>query len=157
MLRTDHLIESLRMRYPETRLTELGTTELFVVSALRLWALPHCDAQRIYPDWRRGFHGCGLGALGASRFEALCRVLAAAAPASLCIHTLHCTQLGADEAQLLHTLWLLQQRQLAHAHTHLQGWRCATAARLAIGPASTFALLLQSQRMRVAFRHPTVQ
>ncbi len=136
-----------------TPLTEMGTTEVFVVSALRLWALPYCDPQRTYLDWREPFHASGLGALGASSFEALCRILAASAPSGLSIQQLRCTQLGEDEAQLLHTLWLLQQRQLSFAHTHLQGWCCASAARLAIGPACTLALLLQSQQMRLSFHY----
>jgi hypothetical protein len=142
------------MRASSKMLTDMGTTELFVVSALRLWALPHRAPQGSYPDWRQGFQSSGLGALGSSSFDALCRILAAAAPTGLRVHKLPCPQLGADEAQLLHTLWLLQQRQLSFAHAHLQDWCRATAARLALGPASTFALLLQSQRMRVGYHYP---
>jgi hypothetical protein len=119
-----------------------------------LWTLPQCAPQRTYPDWRQGFQASGLGALGASSFEALCRIMAAAASRGLRVHQLQCTQLGADEARLLHTLWLLQQKQLSYAHAYLQGWCCPTTARLALGPASTFALLLQSQHMRVLFHYP---
>jgi hypothetical protein len=141
------------MNTGEMRVNRLGTTELFVVSALRLWALPHCDPGRHYPDWRVPFHSVGLGELGASSFAALCRILASSVAAGLSIHPLRCGQLGEDEAQLLHTLWLLQQRQLSYAHTHLRSWCCANAAPLAIGPASTFALLLQTQHMRISFHY----
>lgn len=144
------------MPIPGRRLTDLGTTDQFVVSALRLWVLPHCDPTQRYPDWQQGFHCAGLGALGASSFDALCRILATASPAGLQVHALMCSQLGVDEARLLHTLWLVQQRQLSHAHAHLTGWCCATAARLAMGPASTVAVLLQSQHMRMAFHYVDV-
>jgi hypothetical protein len=135
-------------------LAELASPEVFVISSLRLWALPHCDPAREYPDWERGFVQAGLGVLAASSFEALCRIIASAAPSGLSIHPMSCGHLGQDEARLLHTLWLLQRSRLAHAHVHLQDWCCPTAARLAIGPACTLALIMQSQHMLVTFHEP---
>ncbi len=135
-------------------LAELGSPEIFIVSSLRLWALPHCDPAREYPDWERGFVQAGLGVLAASSFEALCRTIAAAAPTGLSIHRMNCGHLGEDEARVLNTLFLLQSSRLAHAYSHLSGWCRTTAARLAIGPASTLALIMQSQHMLVSYHMP---
>ena len=116
-------------RYSPTLLSELGTAELFVLSALRLWFLSHCDREREYPDWRRAFETAGISGLGVWGFDRLCRVVGTTTSRSLDIHWLQCRRLGEYEACLLRTVALLQNNQPVAAEAALLEWCPPAGAR----------------------------
>jgi hypothetical protein len=91
-------------RYSPALLSELGTAELFVLSALRLWFLSHCDREREYPDWRRAFETAGISGLGVWGFDRLCRVVGTTTLRSLDIHWLQCGRLSLAESLREHSL-----------------------------------------------------
>jgi hypothetical protein len=131
-------------------LKELNTAELFVVSALRLWMLPHYDPAHEYPDWRVGFARAHINADGEMGFHTFCEMLAAGAIEPLRVQALHCPCLSPHEAWPLRVVSLLQQDRLTPAQNILVQ-RCApSAARLALAPARDFARALHERRMWVA-------
>lgn len=131
-------------------LKKLNTGELFVVSSLRLWMLPHYDPEHGYPDWRLGFVHARIDADGEIGFHTFCEMLAAGAFEPLRVQALHCSCLGEHEAWPLRVVSLLQQNQLTAAQNILTQ-RCApSAARLALAPARDFARALLRRRLCVA-------
>lgn len=140
-----------RVVYDSTiSLKRLNTAERFVVSALRLWMLPHYDPAHVYPDWRVGFTCAHIDADGEMGFHTFCEMLAAGTIEPLRVQALHCPCLGAHEAWPLRIVSLLQQDQLTAAENIL-AQRCApSAARLALAPARDFARALCERRMWVA-------
>jgi hypothetical protein len=132
---------------PATRLDDLGTAELFVVTSFRLWMLPNCDSSRPYPDWRRAFTRAQIEPAGGEAFDLLCRIIAASALRALDVHSLGCRRLGNDEAWLLHAVGLLQRNHQSEAAQILRAWCSPSAARAAILPAHTFAASLGSREL----------
>src|ERR1700761_951821 len=73
---------------PNMRLSELSAPEVFVVSSLRLWLLPHCCPTLSYPDWRMGFARAGIRCAGALGFNTFCGILATSATEPLQVRSL---------------------------------------------------------------------
>lgn len=137
-----------RIAYPPyTVLGELRTSELLVISCLRLWVHTYCGCTCGYPDWREGVEQAGIGSVGATGFDTLWRIVASAARRALDIRPIYCAHLGDDEGRFLSLLALLQHGQVLHAKSVLTDWCPASAARLAITPAHAFALALTSCRL----------
>lgn len=134
-------------------LADLRTAELFVVSSLRLWVLPHRDPTGIHPDWRGGFVAAGIDDVGAPAFDQLFRIVAAAACRSLDVRCLRCARLGEDEGFLLQLMSLLQRERIAAASAILADWLPSAAARMALLPARGFALALVDAGLPIPVRH----
>ena len=134
-------------------LQRLGTAELFVVSSLRLWVLPHRDPTGIHPDWRRGFVAAGIEETGAPDFDRLFTTIATAARRSLDVRCLRCARLGADEGLLLQLLSLLQRDRVAAASPIIADWLLLAAARMALPPARGYAAALQEGGLTIPLRH----
>jgi hypothetical protein len=131
-------------------LKKLNTAELFVVSSLRLWMLPHYDPVHVYPDWRVGFVRAGIDTDGEMGFHTFCEMLAAGAFEPLRVLALYCPCLGEHEAWPLRMVRLLQQEQLTATET-LLAQRCTpSAARLALAPARDFARALSARGLWVS-------
>lgn len=131
-------------------LKKLNTAELFVVSSLRLWMLPHYDRTRDYPDWRVGFLRANIDTDGEIGFHTFCEMLAGGALEPLRVQALHCPCLGDHEAWPLRIVSLVQQ-DLVTAAQNILAQRCApSAARLAIAPAKDFARALRARRLWVS-------
>ena len=135
-------------------LAELATAELFVVSALRLWALPHRDPGGSHPDWRGGFFAAGIDDEGMTAFDVLLRIAATAAKRPLDVRCLRCPRLGEDEAWLLQLVSLLQRRRRGEAAAILGEWLPPAAQRMALMPAEGFADALGAVGLGIVLRHP---
>jgi hypothetical protein len=130
-------------------LKNLNTAELFVVSSLRLWMLPHYDQEHWYPDWRAGFARARIDSDGELGFHIFCEMLAAGRLEPLRVRALLCPRLGEDEAWPLRIVGLLQQDQLTGAQSILTQHCAASAGRLALAPARDFARALLKQQLWV--------
>lgn len=131
-------------------LKKLNTAELFVVSSLRLWMLPHYDPAHEYPDWRVGFLRANIDFDGETGFHTFCEMLAGGALEPLRVQALHCPCLGDHEAWPLRVVSLVQQDQLTAAQNILTQHCAPNAARLAIPPARDFARALRARRLWVS-------
>jgi hypothetical protein len=131
-------------------LKKLNTAELFVVSSLRLWMLPHYDPVHEYPDWRVGFLRANIDFDGETGFHTFCEMLAGGALEPLRVQALHCPCLGDHEAWPLRVVSLVQQDQLTAAQNILTQHCAPNAARLAIPPARDFARALSARRLWVS-------
>ena len=137
---------------PNMRLSELSAPEVFVVSSLRLWLLPHCCPTLSYPDWRMGFARAGIRCAGALGFNTFCGILATSATEPLQVRSLECPHLGEHEAWLLEIISLLQSNLRSSAEV-LLARRCArSGARLALPPVEAFADALAAQRLWLSFK-----
>jgi hypothetical protein len=134
-------------------LADLRTAELFVVSSLRLWVLPHRDPTGIHPDWRGGFVAADIDDFGAPAFDQLFQIVAAAARRSLDVRCQRCARLGGDEGFLLQLLSLLQRERTEAAAAILGDWLPPAAARLALLPAKGFAAALMEGGLSIPVRH----
>jgi hypothetical protein len=134
-------------------LADLRTAELFVISSLRLWVLPHRDPTGVHPDWRGGFVAAGIDDFGAPAFDGLFQIVAATARRSLDVRCLRCARLGEDEGFLLQLLSLLQRERTEAASAILRDWLPSAAARLALLPAQGFARALMEGGLSIPVRH----
>ena len=133
--------------------SELRTAELFVLTALRLWAAPHRDPTGIHRDWRDAFTIANLVDDGQPAFDALFTVVANATTRGLDVRCTHCAKLGEDEGRLLQLVSLLQRRRSAEAEAILNDWLAAGAAPLALPAALRFSLALAGIGLVVPLRH----
>ena len=138
--------------YSPQLLRELGTAELFVLSALRLWFLTHCDRERDYPDWRQAFATARIGRSGTWGFDRLCRIVGTTTLRSLDVHWLQCARIGQFEACLLKIISSLQHNQLTLAEAALSDWCPAAAVRLAMPAAHAYAAALNSLSLHIPRR-----
>jgi hypothetical protein len=138
--------------YSPQQLSELGTTELFVLSSLRLWFLAHCDKERAYPDWREAFETASIGKRGTWGFDRLCRIVGTTTQRSLDVHWLNCARVGEYESSLLLTLGFLQNNQLGAAEITLLEWCPPTAVRLALEAGQALVTALESHGLLIPIR-----
>ncbi|MBV8651280.1 MAG: hypothetical protein JO255_07420 [Alphaproteobacteria bacterium] len=137
----------------KTPLTELQTSELFVVVSLRLWVSAYLDPTSLGRSWRSGFDAAGLDDAGRDAFDALLRTVAATALRTLDVRCPRCRELGEDEGRLLQLLSLLQRRRQSGAAAVLSDWMPSAAARLALVSAQGFAASLQDGGLSIPLRH----
>lgn len=137
-----------RIAYPpDTALGELRTAELLVVSCLRLWVHAYRGCTCGYPDWSEGLERGGISAAGATGFDTLWRVVATTALRTLDIRPVYCMHLGEDEGRFLSLIGLLQHGRALDAEPILGDWCPASAVRLALAPARSFAIALAACRL----------
>jgi hypothetical protein len=137
----------------DVQLAELRVAELFIVTLLRLWTAPHRAPAASHPDWRDGFAAAGMGRDGFDAFDALFRIVLAAARRPLDLRCRHSARLGADEAWFLQLVMLLQRARRAEAAAILADWLPPAAARMALMPALGFAGALAAAGIAVPLRH----
>src|SRR5262249_43670531 len=103
------MLHRLPRAYPENHpLAELGTAELLLVTAMRLWSLPLRDPTGHHPDWRPGFVAATIDDDGIPAFAALFDLVAVASRRAFDVRCLRCPRLGDDEAALLQLVSLIQ-------------------------------------------------
>ena len=127
---------------PETPFERLTTSELLVMTTLRLWALPHRAPEQSHPDWRGGLSAAGLGGDAVDSFDLLLRMVVCTTMRPLDVRCPGCPGLGLDEGIFLQALSHLQQRREASAANLLADWMPPAAVRLAMPHARTLARLL---------------
>jgi hypothetical protein len=137
----------------KTPLTELQTSELFVVMSLRLWVSAYLDPTGAGGNWRSGFDAAGLDDAGRDAFDALLRTVAATALRALDVRCPRCRELGEDEGRLLQLLSLLQRGRRSGAAAILADWMPSAAARLALISAHGFATSLRDRGLNIPLRH----
>jgi hypothetical protein len=154
-------VRSLKMSSPrllpvyrsDAPIAELRVAEVFVVTALRLWAAPHRASAQQHEDWCGGFAAAGIDEAGAAAFDGLFRIVVAAARRPLDVRCQRCAHLGADEAWLLQLVMLLQRARRAEAAFILIDWLPPAAARMAMTPSFAFASALAKVGLVVRLRH----
>jgi hypothetical protein len=146
------VFRSLLHQYSLQLLSELETTELFIISSLRLWFITRLDRERAYPCWRHGFARSGISCRGAWGFDQLCRILGTTAVRSLDIHRLECPRIAAYEAGVLRTLGFIQHNRPDAARFALLDWCPASVVRIALEPAGALADALQECSLLIPMR-----
>jgi len=142
---------------PETPFHWLTTSELLVMTTLRLWAMPHRDPDRKHPDWREGLQAAGLGTDGVEAFDLLLRMVVCTTLRPLDVRCPGCPGVGLDEGLFLQTLLCLQQHREASAAALLADWMPPAAVRLAMPHARALAELLLDHGLTLDHRrqaHP---
>jgi hypothetical protein len=136
----------------DTTLFDLCTAELFVVTALRLWAARRGDSTQP-ADWPSAFRAAGIEQGGAPAFGSLMWVVAGAARYPLDVRARPCRGLGRDEGLLLRLISLMQRDRLVEASAILAEWLPAAAVRLAAREAGALAAALAEAGLIVPLRH----
>lgn len=137
----------LPLFHSETLVSELRTTEMFLITALRLSARGAAQA-----DWRDGFRAAGIHNSAVPCFEALFSIVGIAARRCLDIRQVDCPILGLDEVRLIQLMNHLQQDQTNQAFAILSDWLFPTAARMAMEPAKGLADALASAGLYIPMR-----
>ncbi|MEJ0025037.1 MAG: hypothetical protein WDN01_03320 [Rhizomicrobium sp.] len=133
-------------------LARLHTSELLLVTTLRLFAAAHCHPDSGI-DWRGGLAASGAGCCAVPAFDALFGIVAATARRSLDVRCRHCPSLSHDEGRLLQLVSLLQHGRAWEARDVLAGWLAPAAVRLAVFPAKGLAAALARADLVVPLRH----
>ncbi len=133
-------------------LARLRTSELLLVTTLRLFAAAHCHPDGAI-DWRGGLAASGAGCCAVPAFDALFGIVATTARRSLDVRCRHCPSLSHDEGRLLQLVSLLQHGRAWEARDILSGWLAPTAVRLAVLPAKGLAAALARADLVVPLRH----
>lgn len=131
-----------------TRLSELGTAEMFMVAALRLWVVNQRAPNARFPDWRHGFKAARVDDAAAA-FDVLMHVVGTAARRDLHVRHLSCALLGSDEAWLLTALGLIQSERFAEAEASLGDSLPATALRVAAPQLLQLATAMANAGLRI--------
>jgi len=121
------------------RFQDLCSTEMLVVSVLRLWAEPLREPERQHPHWQDGMTAAGLSNDAAVAFDTLMRIVVAATNRPLDLHRPPCPALGTDEALLLDMLRLAQQGHHGEAGVLMNDLLSLTAVRMAMAPLCVLA------------------
>jgi hypothetical protein len=136
----------------DTDLATLGTAELLIVAALRLWVAIQQDPAGDVADWRGAFAAAGIAPGGACGFGGLMRILAAPARRPFDVRQLYCRRLGRDEGRLLHRVSLVQRGRSEAATALLALWLPPAAVRHAAVRAGDFAAALADAGLVVPLR-----
>lgn len=138
----------LPLFHSETQISGLRTTEMFLITALRLSA----RGTATQDDWRDGFRAAGIHNCAVPCFEALFSIVGIAARRCLDIRQVHCPILGLDEVRLIQLMNHLQRDQTNQAFAILSDWLFPTAARMAMEPAKGLADALASAGLYIPMR-----
>jgi hypothetical protein len=126
--------------YPTDELVEeLTGSEWLLVGGLRLFAAQCREPGSVHRDWRDGFCAAGVAECCVPAFNALFKIVSAAAIRSLGVRYPDCRLVGGDEANLLRLTALLQRAETEAASAILASWLPHLAARMAMLPAQDLA------------------
>lgn len=137
----------------KTYLSELCTSEIFVVMTIRLRVAAILDPANAPADWRSGIHAAGIAADGAEGFDTLIHLLAERLHWHLDVRSLRYSGLGEGEAWLLQTVSLLQHGGYVEAEALLGRWLPAAFTRVAALQAQRFARALAQRQLVVPPRY----
>jgi hypothetical protein len=131
----------------------LRTSELLVVSCLRLWVHAYCGCTCGYPDWHEGLERAGIDIAGRTGFDTVWRIVATTALRTLDVRPIYCMHLGEDEGRFLSLIGSLQHDQALDAESVLAQWCPPTSVRRALTAAQAFALALAACRLHLPAGH----
>lgn len=133
-------------------LGSLATSELVLVTTLRLWVMAACGpAERnLGLHWYEGLAAAGLSEKGSMAFHELMEAIVPAAHEPLDFRPMYCRLLGRDEGRVLQTIGLLQQNRKKAAASALSDWMPPAACRLA----GTHALILAEELLLTGLTLP---
>lgn len=97
-------------------------SELTVLTAIRSWLRPHCDAWRAPANWKEILRAAGLRPDGLEHFDLLMRSLALISIRPLDMRCRCASELARNEASLLQALALLQRTRNQAAVLLLGEW-----------------------------------
>jgi hypothetical protein len=130
--------------YPQTLpISELGQAETLLLMTLRLWALPHRNPGKQYPDWRTGLLQIGAGTEACAAFDALGSLFLNYSERAMDIRCTCNTELGVDEAWFLQILAQLHEYRYWDAQEILADWLSTAVADMALMCAMHFAQCLK--------------
>ncbi|HWB49295.1 MAG TPA: hypothetical protein VG651_09310 [Stellaceae bacterium] len=145
---------SLPPTYAEdTRITELGTAEAFIVMVLRLWVAARLETDNAVLDWQSAFVAAGVEEQGVPAFGCFMDIVASTAVRSVRVRPIRCMLLGRDEARLLQLVSLFQHDRRELAIAALAEWLPPAAVRLADRVGQALAAALGAGHLTVPLRH----
>jgi|GEM_PF-954233 hypothetical protein len=145
-----HNIANTSCLYPRTLpISELGQAETLLLMTLRLWALPHRNPGKHYPDWRTGLLQIGAGTEACAAFDALTSLFLHYSERAMDIRCTCNTKLGDDEAWFLQVVALLHEYRFWEAQDILGDWLSAAVADMALMCAMHFAQCLKKAGVTV--------
>lgn len=137
--------------HADTRLADLRTPELFVLTLLRLRAMETGSGScPRHGDWRQGLETVKVCAEGMVAFEQLYDGVRAVATAE--VRALRHPRVAPDEARLLRMVTLLQHRRYADVEVLMAEW-LGSGARQVLRAAVPFAEHLARAGLTVPLRH----
>jgi hypothetical protein len=142
---------------PEMPLSGLKTSELLLVTTLRLWALNDCHPEQSRPNWREGLAAARIDISVFSAFGGLMGTVAGAPLRPLDIRCMCSQFLGEDEALFLQAIALLQRHEERCAAVILSDWMPPAGVRLAMQPAHNLAAALLGAGLVIPLRAMTAR
>lgn len=149
-VRQNSLLDDSLAQHPDV-------AELTVVSAVRTWLRPQCDAVRTRNSWRDVLSEAGMTADGLTYFDMLMRALMRTTCRPLDMRCRCASDLAKDEASLLQTIALLQKTHSQAAMQLLNDWlpQPAVSGMLKIARWFAISLLDAGIVIRVRMRRVT--
>ena len=145
-----HLAD-IQPAYPD-RAAELDRSECVLLIALRCWVEAYRTSEDPIPRLTQGLDIAGAPD-AAHSIDALMRTVARTARRPLDIHCPFCPGVSADEAQLLHTVSLIQAGEKAQAERMLcRELLSSNGASFALGPLEGLGEVFASARMTLRRR-----
>jgi len=137
----------------DTPLAFLGTAELLLTAATRLWMAHYFDPQGGHKPWRGGFEAAqvDLGAIFA--FDEFWRTVAVAPKKQLDLRCPACPALGEDEGLFLQAVQALQNGRRGLAQALMASWMPPSALRLARTALEIVAGSFQAVGLALPDRH----
>lgn len=146
-------LRSPALAYPtDADVTQLRTSETFLVTTLRLWAAPHRDPGAVHPDWCDGFRFARMPGSAAVSFDTLLRIVATSCTRPLDVRCAKCQHLGADEGLFLQMIGALQRDRMTEAAALLSDWVPPGACRVGLRHADDLAAAMQCINLIVPHR-----
>lgn len=142
--------------FDEQILDQPDGAEYTILTALRAWLRPHCDARPAVMNWKEVLHKAGLGDEGTEHFDLVMRALMIVTPRPLDARCRCATELAGDEASLLQTIAFLQQQRAQMAINLLAVWLPAPAVSGLLKLIRWFAIDLLDAGLQIRVRERAV-
>lgn len=142
--------------FDEAALDQPDGAEFTILTALRTWLRPRCDARPAVMHWIEVLRKSGLREEGIEHFDLVMHALIRVIMRPLDMRCRCTTELASDEASLLQTIALLQDNQSQHALNLLGAWLPAPAVSGLLKLIRWLAIDLQDAGLFVRARRRTV-
>jgi hypothetical protein len=130
--------------------------EQTVLSALRMWLRPQCDAMRKRESWREPLSEAGLSHDGLVSFDLLMRSVMSVTRRPLDTRCRCASDLAKDEAMLLQSIALLQGMRSDEAIRLLEDWLPQQAMSVVLKVVRWFAIALLEAGLELTVRERRV-
>jgi hypothetical protein len=130
--------------------------EQTVLSALRMWLRPQCDAMRKRESWREPLSEAGLSHDGLVSFDLLMRSVMSVTRRPLDTRCRCASDLAKDEAMLLQSIALLQSMRSDEAIRLLEDWLPQQAMSVVLKVVRWFAIALLEAGLELTVRERRV-